>query len=70
MPKAGVGDIVTIDCKVTKVLDDKRIVIRLPGVETPVTIFESSVSTVQKKPAGPKKPTMPRGWKPPRDVAD
>ncbi len=45
MPKIEVGDIVTIECKVTKVLDDKRIVIRLPGVETPVTIYESSVSS-------------------------
>lgn len=70
MPKIEVGDIVTIECKVTKVLDDKRIVIRLPGVETPVTIYESSVSAVQKKPAGPKKPTLPKGWKSPRDLPD
>lgn len=63
------GDSVSIECVVTKVLADGFVVVRLPGVDTPVTISEKSVALSKK--ATVTKGTdfkVPKGYKPPRDT--
>ncbi|MGF7008118.1 hypothetical protein [Aminobacter sp. BE322] len=69
MPRIEVGDTVVIKCEVTKLVGD-LIAVHIPGVGTPVSVYESSIFSVEKKLSAPKRPTMPKGWKPPRDVGD
>lgn len=69
MANIEVGDTVVIRCEVTKLVGD-LIAVHIPGVGTPVSVYETSIFAVEKRKPAPKKPTLPKGWKPPRDVAD
>lgn len=61
------GDTVTVRCEVTKVLADGFVVIRLPGVDTPVTISDQYVALSAKATKGTDF-KAPKNWKPPRDT--
>ncbi|MGF7005785.1 hypothetical protein [Aminobacter sp. BE322] len=62
MPRIEKGDTVVIEREVTRVLDERTIVIRLPGVDTPVQFPIGNLLSVKKE--------RPPKWKPPRDMPD